>query len=74
MSAALATAQDTASAESAGEAERATTAKPEALEPGAYGKAGSMREGLRKARPGVESKHCHERASVRCDRRCVARW
>jgi hypothetical protein len=46
MSAALAMAQGTASTESAGEAERATAAKPEALEPGAYGKAGSMREGL----------------------------
>jgi hypothetical protein len=46
MSTALAMAQGTTSAESAGEAERATAAKPEALEPSVYSKAGSMCEGL----------------------------
>ena len=41
MSAALAMAEGTAGVESASGAEKATAAKSEALEPGAYGEAGS---------------------------------
>ena len=41
MSAALAMAENTASVGSAGKAEKAIAAKSKALEPGAYGKAGS---------------------------------
>jgi len=41
VSAALAMAEDTTSVRSAGKAEKAITAKSKALEPGAYGKAGS---------------------------------
>ena len=44
MSAALAMAEGTAGVESAGGAEKATAAKSEALEPGAYGEAGSRRD------------------------------
>jgi hypothetical protein len=53
MSTALAMAEGTAGIESAGGAENATAAKSEALEPGAYGKAGSRRE-----RP-LHSRACH---------------
>jgi hypothetical protein len=45
VSAALAMAEGTAGVESAGGAEKATAAKSEALESGAYGEAGSRREG-----------------------------
>jgi len=38
-------AEGTAGVEPAGGAEKATTANPEALEPGAHGEAGSRREG-----------------------------
>ena len=45
VSAALAMAEGTTGVKSAGRAEKATAAKSEALESGAYGKAGSRREG-----------------------------
>ena len=61
-SAALSMAAGTACVESAGEAEKAIAAKSEALEPTAYGKAGSRRE---RVRPAVESGHCRKRASTR---------
>jgi hypothetical protein len=45
ISTALAMTKGTASIKSAGGAKKATAAKPEVLEPGAYSEAGSRREG-----------------------------
>ena len=55
MGAVLAMAKGTVSVEPAGGAEKATTAKLEASEPRAHGKAGSRYEGCCKARPAMMS-------------------
>ena len=62
LSAALAKVEVTACVESAGEAEKAITAKCEALEPMAYGKGGSRSEMVR---PRIELGHCRKRVSTR---------
>jgi hypothetical protein len=71
MSAALAIAQGTAGIKSASETGKANAAKSDMLEAGAYGKAGSRHKGLRKVRPGIESRNCHKRASMCCVYHCV---
>ena len=60
MGTVLAMAEGTVSVKPAGRAEKATTAKLEASEPRAYGKAGSRCKGCCKARPAMVSGYCHK--------------
>jgi len=80
-SAALSMAEGAAGVGSAGGADKATVAAPEALGPRAYGGVGGAgAKGHRMAKPGMGSTHRCERASERslsrkeCDRGALTRW